>query len=557
MRRLAVAAAHGRTLTMRGLPEMLPGYEVRNALVDFSPITNAIDSNQHNALARRKLDIEQERTGLDRRRLDMQSAEHADQRQQREIQRIGREAEAIHGLQGPQRAAIWQQWTQRNPKVAQHMARFGIDPADHVNGPAFLATEAAGYDPLKRKQAQSQIDLNQAHASYYRNRGALDRAEGGQTWKIVGDHMVNARNGEIRPIRTPTPDMLQGVGMDADGNLVPPSGGGQPRAAFPDVSPSDALPYAPQRTLPPPMKLGGPTDDIDASMRIDEGRPRGGPPGVQVAQTTGRGADARNPQYEPHPGERWGGNTPTLMDQAKQRVFGTTGTTTLDVPGIVTTPRGSPSVFATREDAGRRAYDAATPEQQARFAKFRQDQQLWTAAMGKPARAGYYYGPNGQELAMSDRVYKGDREQQGLIKLNLAKIDEAHKSLLDQSFGWAGRSLSGAIGYGENARAFEDLKQAAMNIAYVLSGKSVGKAEFENFMSAYGPKPGDSDATINHKVRRMKEFFTMLGQAQASGMDGQQAWAKASTAALTADEKPPAQGAAPPASSGWSIKRID
>ena len=69
MRRLAVAAAHGRTLTMRGLPEMLPGYEVRNALVDFSPITNAIDSNQHNALARRKLDIEQERTGLDRRRL--------------------------------------------------------------------------------------------------------------------------------------------------------------------------------------------------------------------------------------------------------------------------------------------------------------------------------------------------------------------------------------------------------------------------------------------------------------------------------------------------------
>lgn len=477
----------------------LPAYEYpRNALVNFQPINDAIDANRTFDIHREANALKREQLGISRSELGLKYQDAERKRQADEVKRIGQVMAVIDAEENPQRRQLlWRGAQSANRDLFDHMTKFGVDPNDHINGPKFLMAQAGEFDPMKRRLTEAQIAAqnasamsNRAHAGYYN--AAAEAAK------------VKAQPQQAAT----TVDPLQGYGIDENGDYVPPP---QQRSAFPNVTPSDA--GAPiNRALPEPMKLGGPTDDIDASMRLDEGRPQ--PRGVQVAQV-GQGLP------------------PTLMEQARQSTFGRPGMTAGQVPGIVTTAKGATDVPATREASGQRAYEGATPDQQARFNKMRQDQQFWTSAYGKPPRAGYYYGPNGQELAMADKVYKGDREQQALMDMNMRVIDEASKKLKEST--WAYRAATGYANYGENARAFSDLEGAATNLAFALSGKSVSNAERSEFMNRYAPKPGDSEATIDHKVGRLKLFFNTMRSAMASGVNERDAWLKANTALVQTD----------------------
>lgn len=135
----------------------MPAYRIDNTELQTEPVVNALMQNRAYGLKQEQMGLERERTGMDRERLNMTRQQHDEERQAREVQRIGKEAEAIHGLKGPQRQAVWQRWTSRNPQVAQEMAKFGIDPNDHMMGPEFLAREASGYDPMKRRLQEAQI----------------------------------------------------------------------------------------------------------------------------------------------------------------------------------------------------------------------------------------------------------------------------------------------------------------------------------------------------------------------------------------------------------------
>lgn len=355
---------------------------------------------------------------------------------------------------------------------------------------------------LKRDKIQAEIEMSKAHAGYYR--------AGSQNLEAKAQPQAAAQ----------AVDPYAGYGLSEDGTPVPPAQ--QQSAPAYNFNPSDAMRMnGASAPMQPPMKLGGPVDDIDASMRLDEGRPRGGPAGVRTAQMAQ-------------------GLPPTLMERAQQSQFGRAGMTAPEVPGIVTDAGRTrkTDVPATREMQGQRAYENAGSNEQARFAKMKQEQAFWTSAYGKPARAGYYYGPNGQELAMADKVYKGDREQQALINMNLRVIDEAAAKLKESP--WAYRAATGYANYGENARAFSDLEGAATNLAFALSGKSVSNAERSEFMNRYAPKPGDSEDTINHKVGRLKLFFNTMKEAQATGMSERDAWMKANTAILQPNGQPQA-----------------
>ena len=145
----------------------LPAYEIKNALVNFEPLNNGLDSIRTAQVQNKKLEQADDLYGLQRDHLSMQQAKHAADMQDREILRMGKEAEAIHNMQGPARQSAWTQWTQRNPKVAEHMAKVGIDPNDFANGPQFIATEAAGYDPQKKGAVQADIAMKRAHAGMF------------------------------------------------------------------------------------------------------------------------------------------------------------------------------------------------------------------------------------------------------------------------------------------------------------------------------------------------------------------------------------------------------
>lgn len=512
----------------------LPGYEYpRNALVDFSPVNQAIDSNRQNALMQRRADIDQQRLGMERERLGMAKAESAEQKQLRQVQRWGMQAQVIDEMpDGQQKQQLAGQFYQSNPDLMAHIKSKGIDPA-HPQVWKLLRAEAGNYDPLKQRLTEAQIAAQNANA-------ASSRAHAG--YYSAGTRAMNAKtDAAAQPApATQSQPLADAYGMTEDGQIIPPSQQqAQPRGfSLPQGGNVPSLPppasasgvviqgQQPQQRPPGMMRLGGPRDDIDASMRLDEGRRFGPPQGVQLAQA---GASMAPDGLR------------KLVERYRGQTFGPPGMQSPEVPGVVTTPKGVTDVPATREAAGQRAYEGATLDQQDRYRKFRQEQQLWTSAFGSPPRAGYYYGPRGEELAKSDRVYKGDAENAGLMKHNMQVIDEASKILLNTSL--PVQAVAGTIGYGETARALSDLEGAATQIAFTLSGKSVSNAERQEFMNRYAPKPMDSNYTINHKVGRMKQFYQALIDAKKSGVDDRAAWDMATkTTQTTPAPNNPAKG---------------
>ena len=501
---------------------MLPGYNV-NAMIDVSPVTGALQQNRQNALAN-------ERIGMERERFGMQKQQHEAERQLQKVKRWGMQAQVIDDLpDGPQKQSLAQRFYQANPDLVEHARSSGLDPQAPTFW-KFLRAEAGNYDPLKQRETEARIEAsnasaaaNRAHAGYY---GASTRALNAKT-------DAAAQPPQSQPLQ-------DAYGMTEDGQIIPPSqqwqqqggfslprGGNVPRLP-PPASASGVVIQGqqPQQRPPGMMRLGGPRDDIDASMRLDEGRRFGPPQGVQLAQA---GASMAPDGLR------------KLVERYRGQTFGPPGMQSPEVPGVVTTPKGVTDVPATREAAGQRAYEGATLDQQDRYRKFRQEQQLWTSAFGSPPRAGYYYGPRGEELAKSDRVYKGDAENAGLMKHNMQVIDEASKILLNTSL--PVQAVAGTIGYGETARALSDLEGAATQIAFTLSGKSVSNAERQEFMNRYAPKPMDSNYTINHKVGRMKQFYQALIDAKKSGVDDRAAWDMATkTTQTTPAPNNPAKG---------------
>lgn len=536
---------------------MLPGYEIKNALVDFSPVTNAIESNQQNALARRKLDQEDARFGLERERHGAAMADRAEQKQMRQVQRWGMQAQVIDEMpDGPQKQALSQQFYSANPDLVSHASKIGVNPQDPKFW-KFLRAEAGNYDPLKQRETEARIEAsnataaaNRAHAGYY---GASTRAMNAKT------------DATTQPAPAPQSQPLaDAYGMTEDGQIIPPSqqqaqprgfslpqGGNVPRLPPPPAANGVVIQGQPQQRPPGMMKLGGPREDEDYTAQYEGPQRVQAPDNRDFTDRLPRGK--RTPdmpnfaQGMPRPEQEEArptpdGSPPSLMQQEMLRLYGGFGQIPADVRGVVTKPQGGATdVPATREAAGQRAYMGATPEQQDRYRKFRQEQQLWTSAFGSPPRAGYYYGPRGEELAKSDRVYKGDAENAGLMKHNMQIIDEASKVLLNTSL--PVQAIAGHLGYGETARALSDLEGAATQIAFTLSGKSVSNAERQEFMNRYAPKPTDSNYTINHKVGRMKQFYQALMDAKKSGADDRAAWDLASrTTQTTPAPNNPAKG---------------
>ncbi|MEG7674140.1 hypothetical protein U2071_15830, partial [Listeria monocytogenes] len=76
--------------------------------------------------------------------------------------------------------------------------------------------------------------------------------------------------------------------------------------------------------------------------------------------------------------------------------------------------------------------------------------------------------PDGRELALTDKNFKGDKEAQAAALINMKKIDQASKRLLQDSD--LGRTAAGLANVGETGQAFADMQQAALGIAYALSG---------------------------------------------------------------------------------------
>ena len=241
-----------------------------------------------------------------------------------------------------------------------------------------------------------------------------------------------------------------------------------------------------------------------------------------------------------------------------------------EVPGIVTDAGRNrrTDVPATRAAEGQRAFEAASPEQQQRLQKFRQDQEMWTGVYKRQPRAGYYYGEDGREMPLTDKNFKGDKQEQAVALMNWNKIEAAADTLLGKRTGRVGqdgkpireegpyaltRAVQGGLNMGEIGQAYADMKQGALGIAYALSGKTVAVAEMKNFIEAYGPTPLDSPDRIGIKMERMKQFYSALLTASRGGESYEQAFARAMS--VTGIKNPDGSPTGQPAAAGAGAPR--
>lgn len=149
-------------------PMNLPAYEYpRNALVNFAPINDAIDSNRADALANRRVNMEGERLAMDRTRLGMEQQRFNEQQQETIKQRFGNAAMLTLAEKDPnKRAENWSKVIQTHPGAAS------LDPKYHdpLTGPLAVLADA--------RMAQHYLDYQIRKASEERAAAAESRAAG-------------------------------------------------------------------------------------------------------------------------------------------------------------------------------------------------------------------------------------------------------------------------------------------------------------------------------------------------------------------------------------------
>lgn len=457
--------------------------------------------------------------------------------------------------------------------------------------------KAASAERAAEREADRSLrkPLIDAQVNYYNARAATKEHPAGEDWVVMGpNRSMNRRTGQVREHGETTGSPADVGGIDEDGNAVLPSAAGSARAQPQSGFPSGVTPSTPgtarmngQPSAPSPagrMNLGGSVEPYDEELTMPipgedgedgDGEPRQTPPTADPGPTgylTGR----MTVDSDPSPGQplvaptqpsqrRLGGpgeieQPPALLEQARERSFGPTGQTADKVPGIVGTNGNTfkTDVPATTEAAGQRAVQGAPEDARRRAEEFRRTQDFWTYQyQGRKPQPGHYYTKTGEQVPMSGRMFKGDREAQATTKMHMENIDRLTKVLLSQP--WASRALSGAVNEGgvmgaiasvpaaafntgDTAQAFSDLKQAALGIAYLLSGKQVAVKEMENFTNAYAPSPGDSERRIQLKVASMKRFYGALLEAAKSKEIDERDVAKAAAAATGAGMQPQGSG---------------
>lgn len=135
------------------------GFNPKNALLDVSPITNALTGIQNQANKDREFGMEQERLDMAKQSHAQSSANQARVWKQNEVETLGRQAMAIDSLpDGPQRQAAWQ-------RIVHSHGANGLTPEelDHRSGPKIMAAQAGMFrDPMEAEGKRLDMDYKRA-----------------------------------------------------------------------------------------------------------------------------------------------------------------------------------------------------------------------------------------------------------------------------------------------------------------------------------------------------------------------------------------------------------
>lgn len=136
----------------------------RNALLDLSPVNNALMNIQKQQNANRKYDMQQNQLAMQKQSHDLQAQNYQRQWKRQDVESMGKTALAVDGMEdGPQKQAVWE-------RVVKATGATGLTPEelDYRTGPKMMAAQAGLFrDPmeveaqrLKLETARSNLSLN-------------------------------------------------------------------------------------------------------------------------------------------------------------------------------------------------------------------------------------------------------------------------------------------------------------------------------------------------------------------------------------------------------------
>ena len=129
--------------------------EPRNALLDLTPVNNALMGIQRQQNANRDYAMQQDELAMRKQTHDLQAQNYQRQWKQQDVENMGKQAMAIDAMaDGPQKEAAWQ-------RVVQSHGADGLSPEelDYRTGPKMMAAQAGLFqDPLERQYKQAQIN---------------------------------------------------------------------------------------------------------------------------------------------------------------------------------------------------------------------------------------------------------------------------------------------------------------------------------------------------------------------------------------------------------------
>ena len=136
----------------------------RNALLDLSPVNNALMNIQKQQNANREYDMQQNQLAMQKQSHDLQAQNYQRTWKQQDVENMGKRAMAIDAMaDGPQKQAAWQ-------RIVQSHGADGLSPEelDYRTGPKMMAAQAGLFrDPmeveaqrLKLETARSNLSLN-------------------------------------------------------------------------------------------------------------------------------------------------------------------------------------------------------------------------------------------------------------------------------------------------------------------------------------------------------------------------------------------------------------
>lgn len=133
--------------------------EPRNALLDLTPVNNALMGIQRQQNANRDYAMQQDELAMRKQSHDLQAQNYQRQWKQQDVENMGKRAMAIDAMaDGPQKQAAWQ-------RIVQSHGADGLSPEelDYRTGPKMMAAQAGLYrDPMDVEAKKLDMDYKRA-----------------------------------------------------------------------------------------------------------------------------------------------------------------------------------------------------------------------------------------------------------------------------------------------------------------------------------------------------------------------------------------------------------